>query len=370
MPNIFKLTEGQFKYVLENMNLIFEGTENEALNFKTIRGTNDRIVSYSPGANSKIDDTIFNPDKSLKVRKVLLPKSNVMSYNLYDIKNMDVNKALKHGTDVKKHNVIRDEKTMSQFINRSVLLIKHIIGNNPVDIITYPQSSSLFNREITSKLIQMYPNSEGIKLQPELLVKNVRNIYVNVDAARQVGLNDEQIYALQSKVNKWKKDEDIRDVRKKIGELTKEVENMLVQRGNKRGRLPSTITQKQQQIDLYNQDIKNLRKGQKGKDPTIDKETGQVKNWQIKSIDDKERRSIEGIFELNPIYKNIQYKLQSKHIIIFDDNLSSGATLDDVCLALQSLGVASIMPFTLGVIAPTLYNPHERGERKKQEQGI
>lgn len=365
MTNTFKITEEQFKYVLENVGLIFEGIEDEGLNFKTIRGTNDRVVSYSPGANSKIDDTIFNPDKSLTVRKVLLPKSNVMSYNLYDIKNMDVNKALKHGTDVKKRNVMRDESTMQQFINRSVLLIKHIIGNHPVDIITYPQSSSLFNKEITGKLLQMYPNSDGIKLQPELLVKNVRNIYVNVDAARKAGLNDEQIYRLQNKVNKWKRDEDIRDVRRKIDELTQEVQSMLAQRGNKRGRLPGAITQKQQQIDLYNQDIKNLRKGQIGKDPTIDKDTGKVKNWQIKSIDDKERRSIEGIFELNPIYKNMQYKLKGKHIIIFDDNLSSGATLDDVCLSLQSLGVASIMPFTLGVIAPTLYNPHERGEYAK-----
>lgn len=368
MPNIFKLTEEQYRYVIEHADYIFEGVETEGLNFKTIRGTNDRIVSYSPGANSKIDDTIFNPDKSLKVRKVLLPKSNIMSYNLYDIKNMDVNKALKHGTDVQKRNVIRDEKTMSQFINRSVLLIKHLIGNNPVDIITYPQSSSLFNREITSKLLQKYPNSEGIRLQPELLVKNVRNIFVNVDAARNIGLSDDQIHMLQSKVEKWKKDEDIRDVRRKIDELTKNVENMLSQRGNKRGRLPNAILQKQKQIDLYNQDIKNLRKGQKGKDPTIDKETGKVKNWQIKSIDDKERRSIEGIFQLNPQYKNMQYKLNGKHIVLFDDNLSSGATLDDVCLALQSLGVASIMPFTLGVIAPTLYNPHERSEFAKQQK--
>ena len=121
-------------------------------------------------------------------------------------------------------------------------------------------------------------------------------------------------------------------------------------------------------MDLYNQDIKKLRKGQKGLDPTIDKETGKVKSWQIKSIDDKERRSIEGIFTINPKYKDIQYKISGKHVIVFDDNLSSGATLDDVCLALQALGVASIMPFTLGVIAPTLYNPHERSEFAKMHQ--
>ena len=364
MGKVFKLSEGQYKTLYRYV--ICEELNNEGLNFKNVKGsTSDKMMSYTPGANSKIDDTIFNKDKTLRVRKVLLPKSNVMSYNLYDIKNMDVNKALKHGIDTQKRNVIRDDRTMEQFINRSVMLIKHIIGNNTVDIITFPQSSSKFNREMTSKLIQMFPKSEGIRLQPELLVKNVRNIFVNVDVARQIGLNDEQIHRIQTKVDKWKRDEDIRDVRRKIETLKDEIETMLAQRGNKRGRLPNEITQRKHQIDLYNQDISQLRKGQMGKDPTIDKATGKVKNWQIKSIDDKERRSIEGIFELNPQYKNIQYKLNGKHIVIFDDNLSSGATLDDVCLALKNLGVASVMPFTLGVIAPTLYNPHERGEYNK-----
>lgn len=362
MGKIIKITEAQYKLLCNQ--IIKEALDTEALDFKTMKGNpNQRMVSYRPGANSKIDDTMFNPDKSLKVRKVLLPKSNVMSYNLYDIKNMDVNKALKHGTDMQKRDVIRDENTMGQFINRSVLLIKHVIGNNPVDIITYPQSSSKFNREITEKLRQMYPQSEGIRLQPELLVKNVRNIFVNVDAARNAGLNDNQIHSLQTRVEKWKRDEDIRDVRRKIEELQDEISAYLSKRKDGRGRLPTNIMQRKQQIDLYNQDIKNLRKGQKGKDPTIDA-NGKVKNWQIKSIDDKERKSIEGIFQINPQYQNMQYKLKGKHVVIFDDNLSSGATLDDVCLTLQSMGVASIMPFTLGVIAPTLYNPSERGKNR------
>lgn len=363
MKKIINITEEQYRFLRENAEVLLE-----ALEFKRQKGTDNRIVSYHPGENGKIDDTIFNDDKSLKVRKVLLPKSNVMSYNLYNIKSMDVNKALKHGVDMKKRTVIRDDGTMSQFINRSVMLIKHLIGNRPVDIITFPQSSSPFNREITGKLINMYPQSEGIRLRPELLVKNVRNIYVNVDAARGVGLSDEQIHKLQTKVSKWKRDEDIRDVRRKIDVLQSQIAEYLSQRKGNRGRLPNAIVQKKQQIDLYNQDIKKLRKGQRGLDPTINKETGKVKNWQIKSIDDKERRSIEGIFVINPIYKDIQYKIAGKNIIVFDDNISSGTTLDDVCLALQALGAASVMPFTLGVIAPTLYNPRERRNFARQHQ--
>ena len=256
MRKIIKITESQSRILNR---LIFEG-----LKFKRDSTNHDkRIVSYVPGKNSKIDDTIFNDDKSLKVHKLLLPKSNIMSYNLYDIKSMDVNKALKHGIDTQKRTVSRDEKSMNEFINRSVLLIKHIIGNKPVDIITYPQSSSKFNYEITSKLLNMFPHSEGIKLHPELLVKNVRNIFVNVDVAKKLGLTDDEIYHLQRRINKWKGDEDIRDIRREIDTLKDEISNIIASRGNKRGRLPNEITQRRNKIDMYNQDIKNLRRGKK-----------------------------------------------------------------------------------------------------------
>ena len=52
---------------------------------------------FEPNKDSKADTRIFNDtSKELKVRKVLLPKSNIISYNLYQINNMDVNRALKH----------------------------------------------------------------------------------------------------------------------------------------------------------------------------------------------------------------------------------------------------------------------------------
>ena len=76
---------------------------------------------------------------------------------------------------------------------------------------------------------------------------------------------------------------------------------------------------------------------------------------EIKSLSDKRRRAIEGIFELNPKYKQIQYKFEGKHVVIFDDNLSSGATLGDVCLALQQLGIAEIIPITIESIHVTAF---------------
>lgn len=355
MKKIIKLTEAQSFLLLESLQ--------EGLKFKRDKNNpNNRIISYVSGENSKIDDTIFNTDNTLKVHKVLLPKSGVLSYNLYNIKDMNVNKSLKHNIDLQRRHVVRDDKSMTIFINRSVLLIKHIIGDRPVDIITYPQSSSKFNYEITNKLLQMFPNSEGIKLTSELLVKNIRNVFVNVDAAKSVGLTDIEIQKLQKRVEKWRGDEDIRDIRRKIDELQNEILDIISIRGKKRGRLPNDIVKRQEKINMYNQDIKQLRKGKKGLDPTINVNTGKVKDWQIKSIDDRERRSLEGIFTLNPKYQYIQYKLKNKNIIIFDDNMSSGATMDDICLSLQKLGVASIMPFTLGIISPTLYNPSQRNK--------
>lgn len=350
MGKILRITEEQYRAFINGEDLLNE-TKDEGIKFNTDKNGNTTAY-YRSGTTTNIDDRIFNDDKSLRVRKKQLPKSGVMSYNLYDITNMKVNRALKHHQDMNGRAVSFDP-SMDTFVNRSVMYIKHIIGNNPVDIITYPQSSSEFNKEITSKLLHLYPNSNGIQLKPELLIKNVRNIYVNVDIAKKIGLTDNEIHILQNKVEKWKREEDIRDVRRKMDELKQEVANIVATR--KRGRPSNDFVQKQKQISNYENEIAMMRKGMNGKDPTVDK-NGMTKNWQIKSIDDQNRRSIEGIFSINPKYQTIQYKLKGKHIIVFDDNISSGATLDDVCLALQSLGVASIMAFTLGTIEPTIYD--------------
>ena len=232
-----------------------------------------------------------------------------------------------------------------------------------VDIITYPETSKnkddvgfeSFNYVMTQALLKLYPNSHGIKFMPEILVKNVKNIFVNVDVAREVGLSTEEIYQLKKDVEKWKHEADIISLRKRIDVLEEQIAAVVATRG--KGRPPKTFTDKKKEIELIKQEIKLLKQKHKilGRDSTKDSKTGKAKDWQIKSLSDKRRRAIEGIFELNPKYKEIQYKLKNKHIVIFDDNLSSGATLDDVCLALQNLGVASITAITIGVIPATVY---------------
>lgn len=350
-----KLTESQVKKLFENFN--DEG-------FRTNKFGQ---FMFEPNKDSKADTRIFNDNsKELKVRKVLLPKSNVISYNLYQINNMDVNRALKHKqkmdktpitwfSDYADYNDKNYSKSIIHFINRSCLYMKRIIGDSLVDYITYPQSSSEFNSLITNKLLSMYPNSQGIKLVPQMLVKNVRGVFVNTDVAKQIGLTNDEIYKLMNRVDKWKKDEDIRDLRREIEVLKKEIEYTLKNRG--RGRPSKEFINKQNLININNQKIKVLRK--QGRDSTID-DFGNIKDFQIKSLDDRTRRAIEGLFTINPQYLSLQNNLKGKTIILFDDNISSGATMDDLCLLLQRYGVANIIPITLGTISPTIYKQSER----------
>ena len=114
------------------------------------------------------------------------------------------------------------------------------------------------------------------------------------------------------------------------------------------------IKQKKELVKNLEEQIKILRKGRRGRDKTKTSD-GKAKNFEIKSIEDKRRRSLEGLFGINPKLSGIQQDLKGKHIVIFDDNISSGATLDDICLELQKYGVASILPITLAIIPKTVY---------------
>jgi predicted phosphoribosyltransferase len=138
-----------------------------------------------------------------------------------------------------------------------------------------------------------------------------------------------------------------------------EVEEMLQNRKEKgqKGRLPNDITNKQNLIKNKESEISLLRKGQRGVDPTI--KNGKVKDWQIKSLSDKERKAIENIFSIAPAYQDKLYKFKGKNILLWDDNISSGATLDDICLTLQKIGVNEIIAMTLGTIPATMYDKKE-----------
>jgi hypoxanthine phosphoribosyltransferase len=313
----------------------------------------DKTFKFTPGKNdTDVTSTeIFNEDKKFKYHEVLLPKSGVMSYNLYKISDMRISKALKHPNkfkNIEKREI--DFDSIDKFMKRSSLYIYSILKNNPVDIITYPESSSEFNKDMVEYIMDRYKKSPGIKCIPNLMSKNIRNVYVNFTVAKELGLSDEDINRLRHDVENWKSDADVYDLRVKIDELNDYIEYY----SGKRGRPTNDIKQKKELVKNLEEQIKILRKGRRGKDKTKSSD-GKAKNFEIKSIEDKRRRSLEGLFGINPKLSGIQQDLKGKHIVIFDDNISSGATLDDICLELQKYGVASILPITLAIIPKTVY---------------
>jgi hypoxanthine phosphoribosyltransferase len=313
----------------------------------------DRTFKFTPGKNdTDVTSTeIFNEDKKFKYHEVLLPKSGVMSYNLYKISDMRISKALKHPNkfkDIEKREI--DFDSIDKFMKRTSLYIYSILKNNPIDIITYPESSSEFNKDMVEYIMDRYKKSPGIKCIPNLMSKNIRNVYVNFTVAKELGLSDADINRLRHDVENWKSDADVYDLRVKIDELN----DYIAYHSGKRGRPTNDIKQKKELVKNLEEQIKILRKGRRGKDKTKTSD-GKAKNFEIKSIEDKRRRSLEGLFGINPKLSGIQQDLKGKHIVIFDDNISSGATLDDICLELQKHGVASILPITLAIIPKTVY---------------
>lgn len=333
----------------------------------------DKNFKFVPGVNDTENTStrIFNDDKRFNYHEVLLPKSGVMSYNLYKISDMKISRALKHPQrfmDTEKKGI--DFDSIDRFMKRTAMYIRRLLRDNDIDIITYPQSSSAFNKEMVEYILRGYKDTPGIKVIPDLLTKNIRNVYINYEVAKKVGLSNQEIHQLQLDIDHWIQDADIYELRQKVDELNDEI--LLNTSLKKRGRPSKEMMKKrellkltQQEIETLEAKIKLMRKGRKGRDKTIGAD-GRAKNFEIKSIEDRRRRAIEGLFEINPNLKGIQQNLRGKNIIIFDDNISSGATLDDICLELGKYGVKSILPITLAIIPKTVYGgKHESLKDKK-----
>lgn len=333
------------------------------------------VVMFDPNSKGYSDTRIFKDGtKDFNIYYQVLPKSGLKSINLYYIKNMNINKAIKHGKNVSGNlvNVGNEEanNSLDYFKKRSAYYITRILNRMGVmpDVFTSPQSSSKFNEDILNLLSRYYP-SGSVLMMPNSMRKDPRNVFVNLQAAREIGMSDDEIAKLQAKVEYLKKDEDIRDFRRKIELLKKEIESMLT---HKRGRPSKEVTDKKKEIEAYNTLIRANRR--RGQDPTFDKNNGVIKPMQIKTLDDKQRRSIDGLFVFNDIdYPSKAFskngeemvysqtmRLKNKIVLVFDDNLSSGATLDMMCDALKKIGVKMVIPITLGVIPQTAYNPSER----------
>lgn len=368
------MNESQLRRLLENS--IDDGFR---MSFNKENGqinqNNPNMVMFDPNAKGYADTKIFKDgSKEFNIYYQELPKSGLMSINLYNITNMNVNKALKHGKNVSGNKVNIGNRNASDslmyFKKRSAYYITRILNKMGVmpDVFTSPQSSSKFNESMLQLLSKYYPNGD-VLLMPNSMRKDPRSVYVNLNVAKKLGMTDEEIAKLQNKVDNMKKDEDIRDFRRKIEILKKEIDGLLT---HKRGRPSKEITNRRDEIEAYETLIKANRR--RGKDPTIDKSTGQIKPMQIKSMDDKQRRAIDGLFVFNDMdYPSKTFsngaeeftysqtmRIKNKVVLVFDDNLSSGATLDMMCDALLKMGAKKVIPITLGIIPQTAYNPSER----------
>lgn len=376
------ISESQFLRLMENAN-----DEGFKMSFpKNSNGQydvlNPKVVEFDPtnirGGYS--DTSIFKDGtKEFNIRYQELPRSGLKSINLYFIRNMNINKALKHGVNMSGNaiNVDNSEATdsLNYFKKRSAYYISRILAKMGIypDIFTSPQSSSSFNNEMLGLLSNYYPEGD-IVMMPNSMKKNVRNVTINVSAAKELGLSDGEIAYYQGKLSHLKQDEDIREYRRKIESLKSEIEGLMT---HKRGRPGIEVANRKKLINAYGDIIKANRR--RGRDATVDK-NGDVKGFQIKSLDDKQRRILDGLFVFNDEeypsktytvngneYEKQQYmKFNNKVIVVFDDNISSGATLDMMCDALKKYNPKMIVPITLGQIPLTAYAPSERTNIEKR----
>ena len=77
--------------------------------------------------------------------------------------------------------------------------------------------------------------------------------------------------------------------------------------------------------------------------------------FEIKNLSNGERMGVKGIYNPNNLTpedeKRIRIEVEKTKgtaVVVFDDNVSGGATLSDVCYQLQSLGMKNIIPITFG----------------------
>ena len=93
---IFELVMQEMaKIVYERLLSLYESVDEDNVQDEGFSFNKDKSkITFNPSAKNNYADTdIFDENKELKVRKIVLPKSGVTSYNLYNINLMDINKA-------------------------------------------------------------------------------------------------------------------------------------------------------------------------------------------------------------------------------------------------------------------------------------
>ena len=87
-----------------------------------------------------------------------------------------------------------------------------------------------------------------------------------------------------------------------------------------------------------------------------------LRNWQIKAMYDKFRRYFTDIYKIDDAKKEGINAVKDKTVVVVDDNMSSGATLDAYCVLLQKMGAKTIIPITFGDIGDSAVKPAYRSD--------
>ncbi len=75
----------------------------------------------------------------------------------------------------------------------------------------------------------------------------------------------------------------------------------------------------------------------------------QPQDFQIKKLTNDVRMGLKNYFKTNPeLVEQEMEKIKGTIFVIFDDNISGGATLSDICMQAKHLGIEYIIPITFG----------------------
>lgn len=71
-------------------------------------------------------------------------------------------------------------------------------------------------------------------------------------------------------------------------------------------------------------------------------------NFQIKKLTNDTRMGLKNYFKLQDVADEEIKRIQNTVFVIFDDNVSGGATLSDICYQCRKIGINYIVPITFG----------------------
>ena len=83
-------------------------------------------------------------------------------------------------------------------------------------------------------------------------------------------------------------------------------------------------------------------------DDVFESLTKEVKIIQSRDPHFKGRRHVHDSYFYTDLYKEELKNTDDSIVVIFDDNISGGATFSDICYQLQKIGVKYMIPITFG----------------------